>query len=316
MSIYFAKFRFSLRLLTDGRLPAYLGPTLRGGFGHVFRRNVCISQSEGCEDCLLRGTCAYSYCFETPTGQEMNLDYDSSHYPHPFVIEPPLESVDGRPVNGCLRFNLVLVGKAIDYLPYFVFVFDELGRAGIGRDRARYILETVEALASLDGSQYQPVYDCNRRFVSSCPPSITFADAVNGVKDRCPRKVAIGFLTPTRIMYQGRLAETVDFQVLIKNILRRLSLLSEMHCGSERSLDYRQIIDQAATVNTVDSRLYWRDMERYSSRQKRSMKLGGFVGSTTFEGDLGEFMPLLKLGEYLHVGKGTSFGLGQYHIKA
>lgn len=44
------------------------------------------------------------------------------------------------------------------------------------------------------------------------------------------------------------------------------------------------------------------------------MKMGGFIGSITFEGDFKEFIPFLLLGEYVHVGKGTSFGLGKYEI--
>jgi len=44
------------------------------------------------------------------------------------------------------------------------------------------------------------------------------------------------------------------------------------------------------------------------------MKLGGFLGNITFEGDLKEFIPFIKLGEYIHIGKQTSFGLGKYEI--
>lgn len=42
--------------------------------------------------------------------------------------------------------------------------------------------------------------------------------------------------------------------------------------------------------------------------------MGGFVGEIIFEGEIEPFMPLLKAGEILHVGKGTSFGLGKYRI--
>lgn len=43
--------------------------------------------------------------------------------------------------------------------------------------------------------------------------------------------------------------------------------------------------------------------------------MGGFVGDMIFEGDIQLFMPLIKAGEVLHVGKGTGFGLGKYEVK-
>jgi len=33
------------------------------------------------------------------------------------------------------------------------------------------------------------------------------------------------------------------------------------------------------------------------------------------EGEFAEFMPFIKLGELLHMGKGTVYGLGKYEIK-
>jgi CRISPR/Cas system endoribonuclease Cas6 (RAMP superfamily) len=42
--------------------------------------------------------------------------------------------------------------------------------------------------------------------------------------------------------------------------------------------------------------------------------MAGFVGNMTFSGDLAIFWPYLLLGEYVHVDKGSSFGLGKYEI--
>ena len=44
------------------------------------------------------------------------------------------------------------------------------------------------------------------------------------------------------------------------------------------------------------------------------MSLCGVIGTVSYEGDISDFMLLLRLGEYVHVGKGTSFGLGKYKI--
>jgi CRISPR/Cas system endoribonuclease Cas6 (RAMP superfamily) len=43
--------------------------------------------------------------------------------------------------------------------------------------------------------------------------------------------------------------------------------------------------------------------------------LSGFVGEVTYRGEFEPFLPLLLLGEYLHVGKNVAFGNGWYRIE-
>jgi CRISPR/Cas system endoribonuclease Cas6 (RAMP superfamily) len=43
--------------------------------------------------------------------------------------------------------------------------------------------------------------------------------------------------------------------------------------------------------------------------------MGGFVGHATYEGDIARLWPWLALGEWVHVGKGATFGLGQYEVE-
>ncbi|PIW88055.1 MAG: hypothetical protein COZ94_01765, partial [Nitrospirae bacterium CG_4_8_14_3_um_filter_41_47] len=67
-------------------------------------------------------------------------------------------------------------------------------------------------------------------------------------------------------------------------------------------------------IKVKEKNLKWYEWERYSGRQETRLKMGGFVGEITFEGDIEPFMPFIKAGEVLHVGKGTGFGLGKYCI--
>src|SRR5262245_56634986 len=67
----------------------------------------------------------------------------------------------------------------------------------------------------------------------------------------------------------------------------------------------------AAGVRVTRARLGWRDLARYSNRQRRTVSLGGFVGELEVEGDLEPFLPLLQMAEQVHVGKGATFGLGR-----
>ena len=103
--------------------------------------------------------------------------------------------------------------------------------------------------------------------------------------------------------------------MLMRVLLRRLSNLAYFHCGSELQLDFRGLIAAAEQVQIASSHLWWYDWERYSTRQDTRMKLGGVLGQVTYTGDVQPFLPLLQLGTYVHVGKGTSFGLGKYVIE-
>ena len=126
--------------------------------------------------------------------------------------------------------------------------------------------------------------------------------------------LTINFITPTRLKFDGRLSEALEFHILFRNILRRISLLSYFHCEEEPDLDYRGLIEESLNVRVKKSNLHWFDWERYSNRQETRMMMGGFTGQVTFEGETEPFLPFLLLGEYIHVGKGTSFGLGKYQI--
>ena len=106
----------------------------------------------------------------------------------------------------------------------------------------------------------------------------------------------------------------MEFHILIRNLLRRISLLSYFHCDTDLDLDFKGLIESSKNVKVEKENLSWFDWERYSNRQDTKMMMGGFMGSITFEGVLGPFLPFLLLGEHIHVGKGTSFGLGKYEI--
>jgi CRISPR/Cas system endoribonuclease Cas6 (RAMP superfamily) len=122
-------------------------------------------------------------------------------------------------------------------------------------------------------------------------------------------------LTPLRIVYESGLANELPFHVLVRSLLRRIGHLSYFHCGGDPPrVAFREWIDLASSVKTVDHNLEWFDWERYSSRQQTTMRMGGLSGRVTFEGNLAPFYPLLAAGEVVHTGKGTSFGLGRFRI--
>lgn len=313
----FAQFQFLLRALDSINLPAYKGSTLRGAFGHAFKKVVCVNREKICNSCLLKGKCVYSYVFETPPPSDTSKMRKYPFAPHPFVITPPLEEKRTYEQNETFCFELILIGKSIDFLPYFIYTFDELGRIGIGRGKGRYNLENVGQRSKVKGEEIRDeetilVYSGKDKILRS-NFKVLKVDDISSF-NLSPATLHLVFVTPTRLKFDGRLSPSLEFHILIRNLLRRISLLSYFHCDHEVHLDFKGLIEKSSEIKVKKSDLKWFDWERYSNRQETKMKMGGLVGSITFKGDFEPFLPLLSLGEYIHVGKGTSFGLGKYKI--
>ncbi|AEG16479.1 hypothetical protein Desku_2979 [Desulfofundulus kuznetsovii DSM 6115] len=326
-------------ILVAGRegliLPPYKGSTLRGGFGRVFQRITCTSRQKDCRNCLLNQHCPYAYIFETspPPGSEALRNYDN--VPRPFVLEPPLEEKTFYRPGETLAFRLILIGKAVSYLPYFIVAFKELGEVGIGKGRKKYRLKEIVAVDPLKNRRASIYLDQDRlvRNIelpvrgSDIPGLAEFYGPPRDLHPSSPEsfvpqppgtepgRLAIDFLTMTRLKYAEAYAGKIEFHVLIRNLLRRLSSLAYFHHGEELKLDFTGLIARAARVRLAEDHTRWVDWERFSARQDSRIKMGGVVGRAVYEGEVAEFIPLLRLGELVHVGKGAVFGMGKYRVE-
>src|SRR5438309_9120338 len=156
-------------------MPAYnKGNVIRGGFGSTFRRIVCHGSCCQPETCKLRSVCPYTAVFQpfVPEGSEKiskNRDI-----PRPFVLKPPLDTTETYLPGERLSFDVVLVGKTKDYLPYFIVTFKELSQAGLGRHRSPVELCAVEHVGS-DGIEV-PVYTSESNLVQPPANAISWAD--------------------------------------------------------------------------------------------------------------------------------------------
>ena len=130
------------------------------------------------------------------------------------------------------------------------------------------------------------------------------------------RQVTLEFLTPLRIKKYGDYQEEgkrIEFAPLIDLLLGRIEALSFFHCGEEWAPS-EQLREEARKVKVVGKNLSLQRLERYSNRRQQKLPLHGLLGTITFAGELAEFLPFLRLGEYIHLGAGTAFGLGRYRL--
>ena len=286
------------------------GITLRGAFGSVFRRLVCHDLKAECHNCTIHASCPYGFIFTPmvpPDAKRLRLNRD---IPRPFVIKPPIGNSGVYQPGDEFCFDLVVVGRAQDFLPYFIVTFEELGRQGIGIKRGRYKMVKLEALKS-DGS-WEEIYDHDERMVRPPQEPLSFSSVVADNNDSLDR-LRLRFLTPVLLKEKGQWVRP-GFGPLMKRLRDRTNALSYFYCNEPLEMDFREFGERADEVNTVRQDLHWVEEKRISKHRGLNHLLKGFLGEVEFEGDFEPFMPLLRLGEFLHVGKATAFGQGWYKI--
>jgi hypothetical protein len=301
------RYRVSLTAIEPLDLPAYLGSTLRGAFGHVFRQVACLAPQGG--PCPAPDSCPYHLVFEPVPSPDARALSSLDDIPRPFVIGPPPIADGTGPAGSDLTFDLTLVGRARSFLPYFIVALRE--RRGIGRGRHPIALRRVEAIEPLSGRE-SPVFSDEDNLVRSHDASVSLV-ACQRLTPRAGA-VTVRFLTYTRLKHEGQWARRPEFHVLFRRLLGRLSSLAVFHCGIRLDVDFIGLIEQAKAVKLVRDGTRWEDWSRYSSRQDRRMTLGGLVGEAAYEGRLESLWPFLVFGQWTHVGKNATFGLGRYEL--
>ncbi|GBC78668.1 hypothetical protein HRbin08_02164 [bacterium HR08] len=312
-------FEFHWRAQEDARLPRFKGSTVRGAVGWAFKRLVCVRPDGLCERCPVRSRCHYPYVFETSPPVETSAFRGQRTAPHPYVLEPPLEEKGHYAAGEPMRFRLLLLGRAVTYLPHLILAADLAGRMGIGRGRARFALEAVfvrdaegRSSAIYDGPSGRLTWDADAPRLEAF-----IRERWRQLALRSSASLRLRLLTPVRMRIGGDLQAHLPFDLLVRSLLRRLWQLVLVHGEEVPHLDPHPWIERACAIPILRQTLAWRDWERYSHRQRTRMRLGGFMGEVEYElsaHDRDLFLPLLIVGELLHIGTGTTFGLGKYEI--
>ena len=305
-----ARCRFHLQVQTLMVLPPYKGSVFRGIFGAGLRRLVCVAGTAPCQACLLQQTCLYVALFDPPPPAGYADAAKFRQAPRPYILNPPLTTRQTFHPGDTLDFDLVLLGPAIEALPYFIQLFYDQGRRGLGRERGRFALLRVDQVR--DGKT-ELIYEGASRTLYAWEPEPQ-PELVSGSGANQDSTVTLEFFTPLRLKEKGDLVTELTFPLLWERLWQRLNLLAAFYGYHEQRADLARLSAAAETVRLQENRLSWYDWQRYSSRQRELMKLGGLKGRITFRGDLRHFLPYLRLGEMVNLGQGTTFGLGHYRL--
>ncbi|MDI9469765.1 MAG: CRISPR system precrRNA processing endoribonuclease RAMP protein Cas6 [Acidobacteria bacterium] len=302
----FARYRLRFVSRDKGLLHGYTGSVWRGALGHALKKVVCVTRHSACMSCLVYRSCPYPYIFETPPppGAQKMRKYTAA--PHPFLIEPP-----AGPEGDAYDLGLTLIGRGNGYLSYLIHALQRAGEQGLGKGRISVELTGVWQALPAESERWKQIYEPGG-ILEAGPPDVAVVPAA-------PDMVRITFETPTRLQRDAHLVTPRRFRFsdLFGPLLRRVSMLSAFHTDTPLETDFAGLMERARRVEAVGAKLVWKDWTRYSSRQRTTMQMGGLIGEIVVDLTEGfQLWPYLWLGQWLHVGKGTSMGLGRYTIGA
>ena len=336
----YAKLRVTFKSISDVVLSNYKGSTLRGMFKTALRRVCCPYSDVQCGSCTRAQECVYGTITEhrTKTGENTVL---------PYVINCSSLKRNIYSKDEALSFELVLVGRALTYLPHIIASLSawdllDVGRfqplirqaeierygppagwSGEIRPKGRLRLEKIEHVS---GNGVQPLYGARRPFKMPLADTLSCESGIDDSKWR----VKLNFLAPTRIT--RRVVEQngggekkkliqpddVDFHLFFNSIRTRIYGLCE-HFGNGKAIPAGESLKDAEAlfkaVIVAENGLKMEKVRRYRGNMTKWVHLDGFVGSVTFENVPGSLIHWIMAGELLHIGRFPTLGFGEYRAE-
>ncbi len=313
-----SRFEIVLQSQSEAVLPALIGSTLRGSFGHALKAISCSVEHQDCEKCFLSEVCLYSTVFE-PTSSSKIKDI-----PRPFIFEPPIPPITrGISENQTLKlrvaakgeisFGLTLIGESVKNLPYFIYAFELMARHGLGVNRQSF---SVSEVFGIDASNSKhSIYTPNLSKI--LPFQITnLAELVETRSNEITpnNSLKIRLQTPLRIRRNKELLENLSFAEFFKQCSLRLKFIAENY-GSRLEYDYQTLAKRAETVKVSSTNIWRHGFSRRSNRQDNKYDLDGLLGEIEFAAEkFTDFLPLIVASEFLHIGSASNLGLGRFRI--
>ena len=306
------------------------GSNLRGALGQVMTRTYCAGDWQ---DPAHTATCPVHWLLSAnekpgqerrgyaivPPQREISPERRAAHNLS-FGDIPLLEPYEP---GERFEFGITLFGHALKFLPYFVLAVPEMGRAGVGPGRGKFALKSVWAENPLTHERECLLAE-GGNLVHTPTLLMTHAQVEQRVNDKWRMtngelRIAIDFLTPTRLIESGDLAKAPAFDVLFARLLKRLDDLAEQHAGGNGRP--REEIDAlenlAACVQLVEAQTRWVEVMSGSTRRGKSSPLSGIVGRATYAASAEVWralLPWLLWGQLAQVGKSAVKGNGVIEI--
>lgn len=276
-------------------IPLYPAMTIRGGLGYAMKEQLNHQH-------------LYEQLFEEQEGERIEGRYIA--YNRPMIIRTGINRQKVYYKEDSYRFEMILFGPLIQAYQEIILSMESFGSAGIGKDKAPFYVKRV--IAKTPGMN-KIIYD-DGEWIGQLAP-FTWPQ-ISTVFSKFPTKIKLDFKTPLRLKVNGAYQQDVPFTCLVENIARRVKSILHYHQGVTLPTTFvEEMTQKAMEVEEVYRRFSRKSYKRYSTRQEKTVYLDGIEGFSIVKGAaLQELFPLLYIGQFLHVGKQSMFGLGQYDL--
>lgn len=300
----YATLRVDLEAQENVKLPSFHGSMIRGVLGHTIKEVSCINKNRlDCIKCNASLNCPYTKIFYGVNCNPESMLTKVNKIPNPFIIYP-LNNKENYSKGDILSFRITLLGEAIAFVNYFILAIINIESRGLGLLRAKFKPKTI-----FDEIKKENIFDKYEILSNEIKSNSMDFKKVN------VKEFKIIFETPFRTKKSGEFTSNIDFELIIRNILRRFSLLIEYYTNKENKIDYKNILEESKNIKIEKINISWKNLERMSSIKKKKLNLSGIIGEIIFKGEIGPFYDYLKIGEIIHVGKSCTMGLGHYRLE-
>jgi CRISPR-associated endoribonuclease Cas6 len=278
-------YQITLQAQAEGKLPGFLGSTLRGALGHALwrlncrniRRNVKpFSCGQDC-NCIIGDLWLPKGDFPDGYGGR----YQNA--PKPFVLEAPYQPEPQFIKRGeTIQFSLTFLGA-------------------IERAFFRRILPSIEEAAKNLGSQHIPFR------------VIAIEERLSKDDFHIPddnTQLIMSIVSPLSIYEKNKVPEALRFGLIVKQLIERLRNLAYLYCGT-------QWVDDTVLSAYEDRAEYEVKIHQQIVQSVKIYREGdkdpviGYIGKVSYKGNWQSWYPLLKQAESLNLGKLTDMGYGQ-----
>lgn len=304
-----ARYRFVFKVTEPILLPEYAGSALRGVFGRSLMQLSGLNRQDVAEKTPLFLYSPYAAVFEPqPSGQTGILSTIKTP-PVPYVIKAPSCGRRFWDVGDEFSFEMTVLGEALEHLPIIILAWRRALLRGIGKD-SQGQAELIGVYAYNNKQQQELIYSEEKPVVAVHEKKIQTPSFQNSLN------VSLTLTTPLRLQRKNKVVDgsSLTADIFLRSIVRRVLLYKQIfNRDTPLNTDFNQLNALADGI-TSQSNFKRKNWTRYSTRQKQLMELDGVVGEWTLFDVPKELLPYLWIGQFLHVGKNTSFGLGGYNI--